>query len=283
MVVLDPEIDASQDVVPAVARLPDVHHLMYEHGGVVGGRGAVVPAPSVRRHVREIAGRERIVFASRLAIVPADDLLIVIYRIVENRKEQSFLPVCQGTRNWACRRRGWRRRWRRGSRRPQRLEPSEHRPARFKKAQTLPRKIFRLERNDGRVKFVARDARNDPRPQASARAAAGGRNPVQQVDNRCLVVGPVLAMPTTGLGVSSNACAKRHRFNLHLRRHRFGARDCSDRAADKVRRPACPAWREQPCKIGELAIVGGATHLQPPPALWLWSMLQSLQKSLQIG
>src|SRR5260370_41877223 len=102
MIVLAPEIEASQDVVATVARLPDVHHFMYEHSGVRGQCLAVVPAPYVRRHVRDIAGREGIVFASRLAIVPADDLLIVIDRIVENRKEPSSLPGCQVTRNWAC-------------------------------------------------------------------------------------------------------------------------------------------------------------------------------------
>src|SRR5882757_2663495 len=60
----DVQIGASQEVVAAVARLPDMHHLMHEHGGLRVGRHAVVPAPYVRRHIREIAGRERIVFAS---------------------------------------------------------------------------------------------------------------------------------------------------------------------------------------------------------------------------
>src|SRR5258708_38665924 len=41
-----------------------MHHLMHEHGGLRVGRHAVAPAPYVRRHIREIAGRERIVFAS---------------------------------------------------------------------------------------------------------------------------------------------------------------------------------------------------------------------------
>ena len=60
----DVQIGASQVVVAAVARLPNMHHLMHEHGGVRVGRHAVVPAPCVRRHIRDIAGRERIVFAS---------------------------------------------------------------------------------------------------------------------------------------------------------------------------------------------------------------------------
>src|SRR4029077_2787544 len=97
-----------------------------------------------------------------------------------------------------------------GSWRPQDLELSEHRPTRVKKAQMLPREIFPLECDDGCVKFVARDACNDSRPQNSARAAAGGRNPVQQVDNGFLVVGPVLALSSTSLGMFSDSRANGH-------------------------------------------------------------------------
>jgi hypothetical protein len=34
-------------------------------------------------------------------------------------------------------------------------------------------------------------------------------------------------------------------------------------------------------QIGELAIVGGATHVDGPQALWLWSMLQSISDWLK--
>ena len=69
----------------------------------------------------------------------------------------------------------------------------------------LTRKIFPLELNYGRVKFAAGDTRNDPRPQGSALSAAGDRNPVQQVDDRLLVVGPVLTLSSAGAGMSSDS------------------------------------------------------------------------------
>src|ERR1700722_2282792 len=45
MIVLQPEIDASQGVVAAMARLPDLHHFMNEHRGLPGDLTTVIPAP----------------------------------------------------------------------------------------------------------------------------------------------------------------------------------------------------------------------------------------------
>jgi hypothetical protein len=91
-----------------------------------------------------------------------------------------------------------------------RLELSEHRSTRFKIAQMPPRKILHLERNDGRGALVARDAVNDARLPPSARAAAGGWNPVQQVDDRFPVAGPVLAFLSAGPCVPSDTRANGH-------------------------------------------------------------------------
>src|SRR4029078_6400743 len=94
--------------------------------------------------------------------------------------------------------------------RAQRLESSEHRPARIKKPKMLPRKILRFERYDRRIKVIARDACDDPRSQALTLAAVGGRDAVQQVDDHPLVVNPVLAMSATGPCMSSGARANWH-------------------------------------------------------------------------
>jgi hypothetical protein len=75
----------------------------------------------------------------------------------------------------------------------------------------LTRKIFPLEINYGRVKFAAGNTRDDPRPQGSGLSPADDRNPIQQVDNRLLVIGPVLALSSAGAGMSSDSRANGHK------------------------------------------------------------------------
>jgi hypothetical protein len=76
----------------------------------------------------------------------------------------------------------------------------------------LTRKILPLEIDYGRVKFTACNTRNHPRFQGPALSAADDRNPIQQVGDCLLVVGPVLALSAAGAGMSSDSRANGHKL-----------------------------------------------------------------------